>query len=923
MAFGGCRGAFDCAKQASGFALTFTPMHGKNNSSYLLQTIVLVLWISWFCTNSLLGATHHYEFVSGNVRIQFLSNSLLRVEEKSPNGFEDRPTFQVVGRDWPGVSFGVREEAGNLVLTNAAFLVTLPRQAESLSQVTVRSVNGDLLYAGREGLPALRSLPAPSVQNPVWLMADTPRIIPPALGAVPPPGNEQDPNSGWDLGSDAKDVYVFAPGQGGYAQLRRDFLHLTGPVPLPPLFTFGYWHSRYYKYTDKTALELIDTYQQKQIPIDLFVLDTDWRVGGSAGYEVATNLFPDLRQFIAEAHAREVRVMLNDHPSPVDTNGVSPQELKYRRNGLASLYELGADVWWYDRNWRTHLKPPVDEISIDAWGMRLYHDIVQTERPGKRPLIMANVEGIRNGYLSQVATPSTHRYPIWWTGDTTAEWQYLRLGVWNAVDLGVESLLPYVNEDLTGHRGMPSPELYVRFMQYGAFSPVMRLHCDKEVTREPWAFGAEAEAIVSDYIRLRYRLLPYLYSAAARAAADGTPILRRCDLEWPEFPEAADHSQFLFGDDLLVAPAMSGADDFESVPEENFCNEDGKPGVTIKFFANPDWRGEIVARQDSAIANYKIGWFLDPFPSQLNPTNYSARFSGELVDIPETGVYRLGLSVSGDEMLRFTVADQKFSMQPTGEKLVRWIEVPLNKGERYPYLIESSFSKGSGRSPLHRLLWRTPTMKANEGRRSLWIPPGQWEDVWTGETITGPAKRSVTPSLGQMPIWMRCGGIVFSIPQVQSTQKADYSTVIVDAFVSPNEQKVSRSLYEDDGCSINYLRGEFSQTAVTLETKNQQATFSIQPPSHQFTGQSPSRNWVIRLHLPSSTALAKCKIHDADKSEIKSKVIELKPEAITMPFLGAGASPAHDAGSVWEFSVPSWPVSKSLVISGELVRPPK
>ena len=875
-----------------------------------------------FClsTGALMGATNRFEFISGNVRIQFLSGSLLRVEEKGSQGFESRPTFQVVGRDWLGVSFGVREAAGDLLLTNAAFLVTLPRQADSISQVTVRSINGDLLYDGREGLPALQFLPAPSVQNPVWLMADAPRIVPPAWGAVPPPSGEPDPNSGWDLGNDAKDIYVFAPGAGGYAQLRRDFLHLTGPVPLPPLFTFGFWHSRYYKYTDKAALELIDTYRQKQIPMDLFVLDTDWRVGGSAGYEVATNFFPDLRQFMAGAHARDVRVMFNDHPSPVDTNGVSPQELKYRRDGLASLYQVGADVWWYDRNWRTHLKPAANGISIDAWGMRLYHDIVQSERPYQRPLIMANVEGLDSGYLLEPATPSIHRYPVWWTGDTWAEWQFLRLGVWNAVDLGVESLLPYVNEDLTGHHGMPLPELYVRFMQYGALSPVMRLHSDNMAMREPWVFGTHVEAIVSDYIRLRYRLLPYIYSAAARAFADGTPILRRCDLEWPEFSEAADHSQFLLGDDLLVAPVMSGADDFETVSAKNYCKADGKPGVTGEFFTSPEGAGEPFARQDYPAANFKLGWGVAGVPNPRTGENFTARFSGMLSDIPETGVYRLGFFGGG--MLRLTIAGQNLSIQPADGRVVRWIEAPLQKGGRCPFQIESSCSKS--RPPdFCRILWRTPTMNANEGRRSLWIPPGEWEDAWTGETITGPAKKILAPDLRQLPLWVRRGGIVVSIPQVQSTQKADYSCVIADAFVSSTDQPVSRILYEDDGCSTNYLRGEFSQTVMKLETKAQQVTFTIQPISRLFTGQSPSRNWVIRLHLPSNTALAKCKIQGADKSEIKSKVIELKPGAIAMPFLGAGASPAHDAGSVWELSVPAWPVTKSFVVTGELIRQSK
>jgi len=122
-------------------------------------------------------------------------------------------------------------------------------------------------------------------------------------------------------------------------------------------------------------------------------------------------------------------------------------------------------VWWYDRNWHTHLNEPAQGIRREVWGMRLYHDITERFRPERRPLIMSNVQGIDNGRRNYPPHPAAHRYPFWWTGDTSAEWESLQRGIANAVDCGVISLQPYLSEDLTGHYMRPKPELYARSLR--------------------------------------------------------------------------------------------------------------------------------------------------------------------------------------------------------------------------------------------------------------------------------------------------------------------------------------------------------------------------------------------------------------------------------------------------------------------------
>src|ERR1041384_8206747 len=445
------------------------------------------------------------EAVIGNVRVQALSPTLVRLEEKGARGFEDRITFTVANRAWPGVACKVTEQGDARDVTTGHYVMRVPKDGRSLQGTRVESPAGTVLYTFDGKVPAPSFLPSPGHLPQAFLVADSARIVPPPWGATPPPKQtDDDPHSSWDVGKDAPDIYVFIPGKGGDEQLRRDFLKLTGPIALPPLYTFGLMHSRYHPYSDQEALKVIDTYRQKRIPLDVFVVDTDWRVGASHGYGVNTNLFPDMEGFLRQAHERRVRVMYNDHPEP-QAAALDPKELHYRYDGLTSLLKMGADVWWYDRNWHTHLNEPAPGIRREVWGMRLYHDITQRFRPDRRPLIMSNVQGIDNAHRKYPSHPAAHRYPIWWTGDTAANWDFLRMGIANAVDGGVVSLLPYMSEDLSGHTGRPGLELYVRFLQYGALSPIMRLHCTRDQTRDPWAFGDEAERIVTEYARLRYR----------------------------------------------------------------------------------------------------------------------------------------------------------------------------------------------------------------------------------------------------------------------------------------------------------------------------------------------------------------------------------------------------------------------------------
>ena len=680
-------------------------------------------------------------FEIGAVRVQPLGPHLVRVEQRGPRGFEDRATFTVADRG--GGVPATRETGpdGAVVVATAHYRVVVPAGAAGLDGVRVESAAGATLCVLSSAMLTKKFLPGPAALPAAWVLGDAPRVVPPARGALPPPAGEADPDSGWDLGNDAPDAYVFLPRAAGYEDFRAAFLRLTGGIPLVPLYALGLWYSRYFPYSEETALAVIDRFRQERIPLDVFVADTDWRVGASCGYGVNEKLFPDLPRFLRAAHARDVRVMFNDHPEPQGPRALAPEELRYRRDGLASLLAMGADLWWYDRNWHTHLQAPVPGLDKEVWGMRLYHDITQDFRPEQRPLIMSNADGINNGRLDAPAHPAAHRFPVWWTGDTVGEWFYLQLGVRNGVDSGIVSLLPYVHEDLGGHHGQPDAELYVRFMQYGALSPVARIHCSASVHRYPWEYGAEVARITAAYFRLRYRLLPLLYAAAAVAHRTGLPLLRRCDLEWPEFPEAADSTQYLLGDDLLVAPIL----------------------------------------------------------------------------------------------------------EPAG---------------------------AGGRAG-----------------RSVWLPPGEWQDLWTGRIHAGPALVGAACALHEFPVFVRCGGLVFTAPQRQTTGPAVWPELVVDAFVPRGDGTRTREWYEDDGISTAYLAGACARTEMTLRRAGAELQLDLCPAAAPAGLRPAERRLVLRVHLPPETA----------GSGAGFAVLPPGPARPRELFTGAGERPPPEAGPVLEW----------------------
>ena len=518
-------------------------------------------------------------------RISFLTPRLIRLEYQEDGLFEDRPTTFARNRSFPEVPFTVHRNAAGPVLETESLRVTWdekPFSKEGLS-ISVKGKARKRFGRWHYG-DALRTL------------GGTARTLDEADGAIPVgPGLVS--RSGFSVIDDSRsvilteegdflprepketDLYFFGYGH-DYQDCLRDYFLLTGAVPMLPRFALGNWWSRYHEYSEESYLRLMDRFEQAGIPLSAAVIDMDWHItknpysSGWTGYTWNKTLFPDPERFLRDLHRRGLHTTLNLHPA----DGVGPHEEAYEafcravgqdpkaekavpfdptdEKFMKAYFELlhhpmeeqGVDFWWID--WQQGQTCSMEGLD-PLWVLNEKH-FRDIRRNGKRGLI-----------LSRYAGPGSHRCPVGFSGDTITTWESLDFQprfTAMASNIGY----PWWSHDIGGHmHGYRSDELTVRWLQLGVFSPILRLHSTKSefMSKEPWAYSRDTERIMTDWLRLRHRLIPYLYTAAERTHRLGEPLVRPMYWEWPERNEAYRvPNQFLFGESLMVCPITAPED---------------------------------------------------------------------------------------------------------------------------------------------------------------------------------------------------------------------------------------------------------------------------------------------------------------------------------------------------------------------------
>ncbi|MFZ3070322.1 MAG: TIM-barrel domain-containing protein [Anaerolineaceae bacterium] len=518
---------------------------------------------------------------SGNARFTVLKSRLIRIEYSPDQTFDDRPSQVFWYRNQEVPPFTVREENGTLTIETSDLLLRY-RIGEEFNyrylQIQVKTTGttwnyGDPDYSNLGG--TARTLDRANgkialgqglVSQCGWSLVDDSKslVFTPDGWLEPRESNDQ-----------YRDLYFFGYGH-AYLDAIREYQDLAGRSNLIPRWALGNWWSRYWAYTQEELTSLMQDFQDKQVPLSVCIVDMDWHIthtgntsSGWTGYTWNRELFPNPPAFIQFLHDGQLKTALNLHPA----EGVHPHESQYPEMAEAlgadpatqqpipfdiaskdftkayfdilhhPLEEQGVDFWWID--WQQGSKTKTEGLDPLYWLNHLhYYDLGRT--PEKRPFIFSRWPGLGG-----------HRYPIGFSGDTVVSWDSL---AFQPEFTATASNVAYGwwSHDIGGHcDGIEEAELYLRWVQYGVFSPILRLHSTNNpyIERRPWGYGLDTLEHVRNAMQLRHRLIPLLYTANWENAGTGEPMILPMYYSWPEKTDAyLCPQEYVFCKQLVAAP---------------------------------------------------------------------------------------------------------------------------------------------------------------------------------------------------------------------------------------------------------------------------------------------------------------------------------------------------------------------------------
>ena len=537
----------------------------------------------------------------GKYRVTVLADRLFRIEKDENGQYTDEATQSIWFRNMPKQKFSVRREGDILKIKTEKATLVLAEDFENsymlLGRKRVKLNNeGNLLgtyrtldgcigsHYNHKGAEYDIELENGVVsRSGVAVVDDTKSLI---------------------LGEDGKiharretelDLYVFAYGTDYRAAVNALYM-IAGPSPKIPKYALGNWWSRYYEYTDKSYLHLLDKFEKANVPLTVATIDMDWHYSsklieefgfteeqvahpelygstkGWTGYSWNKHLFPDYKAFLKKIQERNLKITLNLHPAEgvsffedcyedmAKAMGVDPKtkhvipfnitDDTFINNYFKIMHKPyehdGVHFWWID--WQQGTQSALTGLD-PLWSLNHYHYLDNGLE--HEPLILSRYCGV-----------GSHRYPLGFSGDTHMEWaslDYIPYFTATASNVGYT----WWSHDIGGHyHGIKDDELYLRYVQFGVFSPINRLHSSKQETntKEPWAYMGGTGAIAERFLRLRHKMLPYVYSASIKNHKEGIALVEPMYYEYPDCPLAYKcPNQYMFGGQLLVAPITKKA----------------------------------------------------------------------------------------------------------------------------------------------------------------------------------------------------------------------------------------------------------------------------------------------------------------------------------------------------------------------------
>jgi len=694
--------------------------------------------------------------------------------------------------------------------------------------------------------------------------------------------------------ADCVDYYfVYGKNIDGAISRYRD---LTGHAPMFPKWVFGYWQSKE-RYLDQAELvNILKEYRSRKVPIDNIV--QDWRYWGEnevfSGMIWAKNRFPEPKRMMKEIHALGGHLMASIWPAFGPKSAIH-KEMKakgflfrqphwtgsrvydayseearkiYWKHLRKCLYDNDVDAYWMDGSeaefvsaedrfvWEETTKACGKNTLgtmaryLNAFSLVTTKGVYENQRSvsdKKRIFILT-----RSSFAGQQRNAAAS-----WSGDTFAGWETLRNQVLSGINFSAAGV-PYWTTDVGAFypffkykEPLNDPaykELYLRWFQYVAFLPLFRAH-GTALPREIWRFGDKGSVYYDTqekFIKLRYRLMPYIYSTAWKVTSDGYSFIR---------PMASDFAgdkntynigtQYMFGQSIMSCPVTKELyadtkNKGDYIYLNNLFTPDGKEnGLIYEIFNNMDFTDLKAKRK---LDTSSMGW-AGNIPLSID-AEYSQRWTGKILS-QDAGEYDFTAITDGS--VRIWIGG-KLVIDEWDNREEKRFTVKLRLKANTKYDIKLEHQQFKIKQAIMRLNWHTPAMKKDEAKKyiTVYLPEGKkWFDFWTGRVFAGGRQVKLKPALNTMPIFVPAGSIISMGPVMQYTSEKPADPIELRVYTGDDAEF---NLYDDEGDNYNYEKGICSVIPVKWDEKKKVLTIGER--CGKFPGMLSKRKFKIVFVKP-------------------------------------------------------------------------
>ena len=526
-------------------------------------------------------------------RITVLTERLVRLEYSSDGMFNNYETTIVKNRRFPVPEFTKQEDERIVNIETSYFTLTYVKASPFTSRTLYAKCKNqkDEWYYGQKEVRKLDSTSVsldnmtsmPSLEKGIFSLNGIATIDDTHSMCFDEERNLVSSNTPKDY----VDIYLFIYDK-DFALCLQDYYQLTGYPKMIPRYALGNWWSKECEYKDYEVLEKINKFKMRDIPLSVFVLDSGWSKRDLAkfpnikdGYTFEPTQFSDPKGFIEKVHSSDIKFGLKINPQL----GFYPFELNYKliskylpvdKNGIAGFSV--SDLKTVDVLFKILLHP-LEDIGVDFF----WNDYFEKD---KNKLYLMNYymnldatrDNKRDICLSRNSTYNAHLFDILYSGRNIVSWNTLKLlplYTLNSANIGV----CYWSHDVAGSTGgVEDMDLYLRSIQYGVFSPILRFNTVKGLyfKREPWKWDIVTNSIASDYLRLRHKLIPYLYSECYKYHKEGKLLIQPFYYYNLKFYDDENYSnQYYFGSSFMISPIIKPMDSDMNRTIQRFYIPDG------------------------------------------------------------------------------------------------------------------------------------------------------------------------------------------------------------------------------------------------------------------------------------------------------------------------------------------------------------